>query len=367
MNQKIWQFPYKWLLLAGWLLGGLGLQGQGILQKSRSISKAFSVNQNAPISLKGKYGTMHIQTWDKPSASIVIEVKVKGKEMRDIEQMLDKIDIRIAGDANGVSAEANIADAQQWNQNDQDISIKFKDGTHVKLKQVKINFNVYMPRKNPLNIQNKFGDIVLEDIEGNTDIWLKYGNLQAEHMGGTNKLFLGYGDANIAHFKSGEFETRYSQVDFEKVGTIRVNSKYSEINIESADSIIAGDKYNDYKIGNVGYLVLDEKHGDVAIRHIANGASVAMEYGDIELESLGNEFRRVSFDGEHTNVSIRVDSNTTYTLDAAAQNCKIYYPSSMSLSEHVSKPGYQKVVGKVGGTSKSVIYIRSDSGKVTIK
>ncbi len=358
-------FLCRALLLAGVLIGSQLVQAQQ--QKSRSVSKAFRVNAQAPVQLTGKYGHMDIRTWDKPDVSIEIQVLVRGRSMADVENMLQRVEIAISGDTSGVMATASIADSQQWNQTGEGLRVRFGDGASLSLQEVEIRFEVYMPKNNPLKVDNKFGNISLGDLKGNADIWLKYGNMQALSLSGSNKLYLGYAKAEIGYFGEGDFEASYSEVEIDKVKTIRINSRYSEIEIGSAGSITAGHKYNDYEIGEVGILVLDEKNGDVDIQRVGKMADVVMNYGAFAVASLGVGFEQVKFTGEHANAHIVVDPGASYTLDAAANHTQVSFPAKLKLSEQISTPGYKKVLGKVGAPAKGLIYIRTDYGKVRVE
>ena len=358
-------FLCKILLLAWCLAGSQLVQAQQ--QKSRSVSKAFRVNALAPVQLTGKYAKMDIRTWDKPEVSVEIRLVVKGRSMAEVENMLERVEIDISGDANGVMATANIADSQQWNQSGDGLRIRFRDGASLSLQSIEIHFSVHMPKNNPLKVDNKFGDISLGELAGNADIWLKYGKIQALSLSGSNKLSLGYAKAEIGYFGEGDFEASYSEVEIDKLKSLRIDSRYSETEIGSEGSITAGNKYNDYSIGEVGTLILDEKHGEVDIRRVGKMADVVMSYGAFAVASLGGSFERVKFAGEHVNFSLVVDPGASYTFDAAANHTKISFPQNLRLSEQISTPGYEKIMGRVGANPKSTIYIRTDYGKVRVE
>jgi len=77
------------LLLIPTLTFGIGKTHK----KSKKIAKSFTVNSDATLSIDNKYGDINITTWAKNTIEIDVEITIKGDDVGDVENQLEKIDI----------------------------------------------------------------------------------------------------------------------------------------------------------------------------------------------------------------------------------------------------------------------------------
>jgi hypothetical protein len=120
-----------------------------------------------------------------------------------------------------------------------------------------ISYTIYKPAGNPLNINNKFGSVILPNMSGRTTLRLQFGNLIAQQLthsqndisikftqektstisllnGGKLKVEFGKFRAGILNNVDADFG--FSRVDLEKIkGTVDVNIKYNTLNVGSID------------------------------------------------------------------------------------------------------------------------------------
>lgn len=352
------------------LLIGLALLiGQWSSAQERTVKtdKSFRVHSNAWVDVIGKYGDIHIDTHDGSRVDVDVSVRVRAKSMSDVDKMLDKIKVSITGNEDRVSVRSGMDDIAQWNSHSNGkIRIVFKDGTKVNLEEFAIDYKLSIPTRNSVKLNNKYGNIYMDDLEGDADIELKYGNLETESLNGKTSLVLGYGKARMEDVYWGDFEIKYSELKMEEAQALRLDSRYSNFEVEKADTLLSESRYNGYELGEIGYLIAVERNSEMSVEELSEFGSFEMRYGKLYIEELKRDFETLSFDGQYTDCVVNVEDGGGYELDIATKYGNIRYPSNTKVRRDIRDHSSKRIEGTVGRASRSRINIRSEYGDVTI-
>ena len=107
-------------------------------EKTKTIHKNFSVNSNATLFLKNKYGNLHISTWNENTVDITVKITVKGDNLNKVEEKLNDINVLFEATQNLVEARTTIEETKSswsfWGRNN---NINYQ-----------INYYVKMPKTN---------------------------------------------------------------------------------------------------------------------------------------------------------------------------------------------------------------------------
>ncbi len=340
-------------------------------ERTVKTDRSYQVRNNAWVDVAGKYGDIHIDTHHGSYVDINVSVSVRASSMKDIDKMLDKIKVDIDGNEKLVSIRSTIDNIAQWNSNKNSskggtVQIVFTDGTRVQLEEFSIDYRLSIPITNHVKLDNKYGDIYIDDLEGNANIQLKYGHLEAESLHGKTKLILGYAKANIEHVNRGDFEIKYTQLNLESIKALKLESRYSNFEIEKADTLLSDSRYNGYDLGEVDYLIAVERNSNMNIEELFEFGSFEMRYGKLRIEELKRSFDSFRFEGEYTDCVVNVEDETNYSLDISSKYATIKYPRNTNIRQQIEDRSSKKIVGSVGSLSRSHIQIRTRYGDVTI-
>ena len=77
-------------------------------KKSKTINKKFSVNDDATLFIKNKYGNIDIKTWSENRIEIEVQITVKGNDLDDVEEKLRNINIDFNASKSLVEARTKI-------------------------------------------------------------------------------------------------------------------------------------------------------------------------------------------------------------------------------------------------------------------
>ncbi|MCB0835238.1 MAG: DUF4097 family beta strand repeat protein [Bacteroidetes bacterium] len=365
----------KPLIYLGALLGFLSLICVPALAQSyyngQKIQKTFSVLPDALIRIQGKYGNIHINTWEKLTAEVSIELIVKGGTDEDINTIIDRMTIEVKGDQKEVGIITDLEGVSHWNIINADdgpqLEIRFKDGEKVILTSFSFDYTLNIPRTNHLKVDALFSDLYLDDMIGKTEITLKYANLQVKKLQGPSLVNLSYSKGRLDQVGHGNWNVLHSQFSIESVDYLKMITQYSEINIDRSDSLISHSKYNTYRFGKVNYLVAEEKNSELWVNHLSAWGDIHMEYGSLAVKQLDKEFKNLNLEGSYTDMDIQVEKDANYELQLSSKYADIAFPEILSVSQDVETEDSRKIIGSLGKAAKSNIHVSARHGKILIK
>jgi len=345
-----------------------------ILAQERTVNQdaTFEVNPDVWIETNAKYGDIHIESWDNSQVEVHVEITVKGRAMDDVNMMLHKVKVDIAGSNDRVSVTSNLDDVvSQWNSMSNSrgsrVRVKFNDGNKANLEDFLIKYTLTVPRTSNLQIYDKYGDVFIGNVSGKADIWIKYGSLQANELSGYVSLDMGYSKGTIEQLGYADLNVKYSTLNVDRVSTLRLESKYSTFDVGTADTLLSESKYNTLRVESVGFLGLVERHTDFRLNELSDLGKVNMEYGNFKLDLLSPEFSILAIEGEYTDISIGVDRTASYDLELSTRYGDLSYPSKVAIRQKIKDNASEKIMGSVGNASRSKINIVTRYGDVVIR
>ncbi len=270
-------------------------------QLQKRIVKSFNVNPDTKIIINNKFGTVHVNTWPKNQVHVEIEITVSAKNQKKTQELLDDINVMISDriSAGYLKFETEIGSSKG--------NVSFE-----------INYVVDMPVKNDLNLSNSFGNVYLQNLEGNAEVKVKYGQLLAEDILGKSEILLTFGSG------------------WNRIGSLNesdITVKYSKVNIESAGQLTLNDQFSDARLGKIGTLDLSCKYGDIKIEEVdhINGSGafsgldigrlngsirVNGKYGDgITIDRISNGFTEIDITNEFSGVELWFEKGVRAQLD----------------------------------------------------
>ena len=330
-------------------------------EKSRVIKKSFSVNKDAKVSLNNRYGNLNITTWNKNTVEIEVTITVKGNDLDDVEDKLSTINVEFNANSNLVDAETVFGSKKSnWSWWKKSKNLNYK-----------INYVVKMPKSNSVDLDNDYGNIYLDNLDGRADINCDYGKISVGELSASgNNINLDYcTNSSIGFMKSGDVNIDYSKLTIDTSEKVRINADYSTIKLEKTDNVsfncdygsISIDDANDIK-GNADYLTM-------RLGTVRKNLYIDTDYGSLSVKNLAKGFENVEIDGQYAGIKIGVDPDASFNFQIDLQYAGFSRnDDKMEFFKSISKSTKKYYEGKFGkGNSSSRIKITSQYGGVSIK
>jgi hypothetical protein len=164
MMKKMNPFLFKprWLLILSALMLGTLAPAQDLKDK-RSVSRSFPASRETTLELENKYGKIQVLTWDKDSVSVEVEIFLTESSASKMRKLKDDIKIDFTGTKTYIIAKTVIeSESGRLASELKSISNTIRGSN----KRVEINYLVHVPPQLDVVINNKFGDIYLDDLQG---------------------------------------------------------------------------------------------------------------------------------------------------------------------------------------------------------
>ena len=327
--------------------------------KEKTYHKEYSVNSDAKLKVNNSFGNIDIVTWNENRIVIDVIVTVKGNDADKVQKRLDGIDVEFTASNSLVTATTKFGKKKSsWNwfgSNDSS--------------SMEINYTIKMPMTNAVDLNNDYGVINLNKLEGTAKINCDYGQLiLGELMADDNYLNFDYtSKSTIGYMKSGKINADYSGFTLDKVEQLELNADYTNSEIVDVNNI----NYNcDY-----GKIVIDKAHtlagnGDYItheIGKITGTLDLNADYGAIKIDRLTASTTNVKINSDYTTVKLGYDSGFNFDFIFKLRHANLNGEKDLSVKHKSTDNSTKNYTGYHGSeNSGNNININSEFGGVTL-
>ncbi|MBB6112799.1 hypothetical protein HDF23_005582 [Mucilaginibacter lappiensis] len=196
------------------------------VEKVKNYSKSYSIDGNDVINLDNRFGKITVNTWNKSEVKVDVQIKVGANDDDMAQKLLDNVTIRDSKDGSGVYFKTNI------NSDDNGSSWSLFGGRRNNVRKIEVNYTVYMPSRNPLNVSNKYGATSLPDLDGKLVINNSYGSLVAKVLSNPgNQITVKYGSATIGSLNGSDLDVAYGSLNLGECNKLNADISYSSAKI----------------------------------------------------------------------------------------------------------------------------------------
>jgi hypothetical protein len=329
---------------------------------SKIIKKDFSVNGRTALEIANKYGDIHIQNWDQNSFSIEVKITVDTRDKKQADDLLDMLTVIFTQEGDQITANTKISDdfgnAKSWFGNNNG-------------KKFSIDYTVNMPKNNTLKINNKYGNIFINEMNGFVDIDLKYGDMNINKLSRSdvrpmNQIVMAYSKLNIVECNWLKLQASYSKVNIDKSKALILISKYSKGNLGNTSSLVGDNSYDSYQIGNLSNLVIDGKYSNFQITSLVKKLDLNIKYSDLKIYQIPRSFESIEINNQYGKVNLGIDPGASYYLDGFAKYTTIDYPTENARLNKISENVKMTLKGTIGDNPKSTVKINTEYGGVSL-
>lgn len=361
------------LLLLGFLLSHSAVAAVGGPKRefTKTINREFTTTATGMTALYNKYGKVNVNTWSNNSVKIDITIVVNADDQRDADRTFDRIKVNFTNTAGYVKSETVIAEQDWWPKGS--------------CQDFKINYEVWMPANNQLDLKNKYGNSYVGALNGKLTAEIRYGDLRAEAITSDADLSLGYGKASLSRVNNLSGQISYGELTLAEVNDVQLDTKYSDLNIERAKSVRITSKYDDFTFGNLEELRLQTKYANVVVKsarstlvtaqytdvrlaNLSEKVDADLTYGSLEVGALGKNFSEVNVVGNYTNVRVNVERGVNYRFDAAGTYAGLRYPVGSTVRHQEDSGKKASASGYVGdANAHGLVKVRLNYGDLVLK
>ena len=334
------------------LLGIKGVKAHS--EFTRVIKKEFAVNTDAILTINNRFGKIQCTNWDKNLLSVEATMTVTASDQEEADKLFKHIAVDFTDSPTAVKAITNIQEAGGAGK-----------------RKFSIDYIVNMPVSINLDLTNKFGDIFVNETQGRTRISLGYGNLEAKKLDNSdNVLDIKFGKARVNWIKGAVVSLKYSDMHLDYAGSLRLDSKYSNLDAEkivALNVVFEGGRLN---MENSSAVDSKSKFSDIDIQRIDQSLNLDIQYGSCRVHEMPADFTSINVRNKYGNVTIALAEQAKYNLDAELKFCNLDFPADKAkFSLRSTSPTENIYKATIGGSETPVarVNVRSEFGNVKLK
>lgn len=336
------QSKFKCWHLIFLLLLPIGVQAENIEETIISV-QSYRVRSNSKLEVFSKYGTIHINTWDKDSLIIKSTQYFKAGDKKQLDKLKNSVDLLITKTDFLVNVKTQYLnpgkDILQF------IPIDLKSPT-----ETSVDFEIWMPEKLNLTLEHRYGDVFMASLAGDAYIDVAHGQFKAGNMPGKLKLNTAYCNASVNYCKDALISTRFGELSIDSIGKIKLESRSSDIIIGKADDIEIDGKNDDVYIRSCNDLHVDGYFSKVNAENISGNVYTKTRYGNLNLNFKKDYEKNITLFSNYTDIELIFnDQNKLIPVSVLHQKSRFMY-SNANTNLKEEKLSGKDVIYKSSGT-----------------
>ncbi|QCW99375.1 hypothetical protein FGM00_04335 [Aggregatimonas sangjinii] len=330
---------------------------KGKYTKEKTIKKEFNVNADALLKVDNSYGNLNITSWTENRVLIEVHIKTNGNNEEKVQRKLDEITVNFDNSASMVSAKTifdNNRSSWGW-------------GNNTKV-NMQINYTIKVPVKNNVHLNNDYGSIILDRIDGHAKINCDYGRLDiGELRGRNNQLNFDYtSKSRIGYMNSGKISADYSDFTIEKAGDLTINADYTNSAVEKMGNLVYSSDYGKIEIGEAGNVQGNGDYINVNLGTLHGNVDINADYGSVRIDQMAADAGNLLIKSDYTGIKVGYDSEYHFSFEIRTSYAGVSGKDEfeMNISEVKNTSKYYKGHYGSANTGNSVS-ISSDYGGVS--
>ncbi|MBT8327801.1 MAG: hypothetical protein KJP21_08755 [Bacteroidia bacterium] len=323
------------------------------------IDKTASFDKSGRVSLNNRHGNIQIISWPKDSIKVHVEIEGESKSLSKLQETMAKTSSQISFQ-NTNAIISTVVSETVVSRSISDIRNLTGTGT-----TIGIDYKVYVPQNTKLIISNKYGDVFLDDHNGEIILELNHGNLRANHLPKLSTLSCSFGNIFITSVGSLNARLQFSEMDLEKADRLNLNSKSGTYDIDEVDDFVITSTNDNLKLGSVNTFTFNGSLSKIKLDNLLTSSTFNIKYGKVRISkiqasvcSFNIQSNRTTFDlGFAPNVSFKV-SGTQNDFEILSTNPNSHIESNNGLlSGHYGSNPDSECTYLING-QKSKIYFK---------
>jgi hypothetical protein len=315
---------------------------------TRKFNKSWPAGEVETLQITNKYGQVKVGDNGSDQVTIDVLVTAEGPESR-ARGVLD--DVSIHFDMTGKVASAVT-----------ELASNFRSRGNFS-----IDYTVNIPADKNLKINSKYGNVILNKLNGKGEFDVSYGNFTAAEL---NKpgiiLTVAYGKADVEKMQDASVDVSYSKFYLGTGAAMNLTSKYSGVNIDKLTSLQINSKYDGFNFGEMDSFDGESKYSNYKIAMIRKKMNLTSAYGTVKVDQIPAVFESIHIVSSYGQISLGIEENAAYQINASCSYCDIVYPKDKFKGNSMQENTHKSIDGKVAGGGSGKVEVVSKYGNIKL-
>lgn len=352
---------FKYLFLFLFVLPAFLMAHDGHLKgkftKEKTIKKEYDVNSDALLKVSNSYGNLTLTSWNENRIVIEVLIRTNGNNEEKVQKKLDEITVNFEASSSMVSAKTVFNKDKGWGWN-------WGKSSNVNMQ---IDYTIKLPVKNSIHLNNDYGNITLDRIDGYAKISCDYGRLQiGELQGRNNDLSFDYTSKSfIGYINSGKISADYSGFTIERAGDLTISADYTNSTVEQMDNLQYSADYGNLEVGEVNNVQGNGDYINVALGTVHGNVDINSDYGSVKIDMMAADAGNVSLRTDYTGIKIGYSAAYNFDFEITTEYAGVSGKDDFEIATSKERSGDRYYKGYYGQpNSGNSVNITSDYGSI---
>lgn len=358
-TQLLYKALFALLLLPTLVLGGTNWEGKHT--KEKTIKKEFTVHKDALLKIDNSYGNISVVTYSGNTVTIEVKIKTNGNDLEKVQKKLETITVEFNASSNRVEAKTIFEKNKSkswWNWN---------TNNNVNME---INYTIKLPITNSVDLNNDYGSINLDKLEGKANLNCDYGKITTkELMADNNSINFDYtNNSYFEYIKSGKINADYSDFTVGKTKDLEIVADYTKSKVEIAENVTYRCDYGSVTIEKVNNVDGNGDYLTTRIGDVYKNLSLNADYGSIKIDRMTANAGNINIESDYVGITIGYDSGYSFKFNIDLEYASLRDADEFEFTKKNIESSDKYYEGYHGNPNTSnTVKITSDYGSVTFK
>jgi len=356
-TQLLFKAAFLLFIIPSIVLSNDNLKGK--YNKEKTIKKEFTVNNNALLKIDNSFGNLDIVTYVGNKISIEVIIKVSGNNEEKVDKKLNAIHVNFDASSSLVDAKTifNNDNKSWWNWGNNNVSME-------------INYIVKLPITNSVDLNNDYGSINLDKLEGKAVISCDYGKITTKELMAENNV-LSFEYTNNSYFEyinSGKINADYSGFTVSKTKKLEINADYTTSVVETAEDVHFNCDYGSINIKQLNNVTGNGDYLTMRLGDVYKNVNIKGDYGSLKIDQMTANAGNVTIQSDYLGITIGYHPNYHFNFDINTEYGSLRNAEGFEFTKKHIESSNNYYQGYYGNrSSQNLVKIISDYGNVTFK
>lgn len=315
------------------LVGFSGVLSAQMYEDTWQSVKTYKTRPGVNVAIDNKYGSVIVSTWERDSVRIEVTRKIYEKSRERLNTLRDNIDVEYQVLSNSISVETVFGSRHSSLVRD----IREMANLSVSDSRSSIDYKVFLPANANVKVVNKYGNVVLPNLEGRVEIDLSNGDFQARDLDGDVHLTLAFGNALVRNLKKGVVSLNFVDFTGQDMERLSLEGRSSEIHIQSVEILDLKSRRDKVEVANVGSIVADTYFSNLNFSRVGSRVSLKMTYGELSQMVLSSGFQLCDIISQTSDVNLTLMTPLPYRAKVKQTKGRQSLPGVLSKEDDSSQ------------------------------
>jgi hypothetical protein len=355
-TQLLYKTVFLLLLLPAIVLSNNPLKGK--YNKEKTIKKEYTVNSNALLKIDNSYGNLNIVTYTGNKITIEVNIKVSGNDEEKVQKKLDDINVNF-------NATSNLVDAKTVFYKDKKSWWNWGGNNNINME---INYIIKLPITNSVDLNNDYGSINLDKLEGKATINCDYGKITTKELMAENNM-LSFDYTSNCYFEfinTGKINADYSGFTVAKTKKLDINADYTKSIVEVAEDVNFNCDYGSVSINKLNNVNGNGDYLTMRLGDVYKNVTIKGDYGSLKIDQMTANAGNINIESDYLGITIGYHPDYHFKFEISTEYSSLRNTDSFEFTKKNITTNNNYYLGYYGNSSSSnLVKINSDYGNVT--